>query len=82
MGGRGTVPGLEFAGEIAALGQRRHNWKVGDRVMCSGAGGYAEYDVTDYLRALPIPVGIRFRPRRDPATGAPDHHNALVENGA
>ena len=42
-------------------------------VMCSGAGGYAEYAVTDYLRALPIPEGFDFDRAATPATGAPDH---------
>ena len=81
MGGRGTVPGLEFAGEIAALGSDVTNWKVGDRVMCSGAGGYAEYAVTDYLRALPIPEGFDFDRAATLPLALQTMHNALVENG-
>ena len=33
------IPGLEFAGEIAAVGSRCQRWKVGDRVMGLTAGG-------------------------------------------
>ena len=38
------IPGLEFAGEIAASGDGVSGWKTGDRVMgILGGGGYAEY---------------------------------------
>lgn len=38
------VPGLEFAGEVAALGDGVADWKVGERVFGITAGGaYAEY---------------------------------------
>ena len=44
-GGAGAVIGIEWAGEIAALGgavPAESGLTVGDRVMCSGAGGYAD----------------------------------------
>src|SRR6201986_4460169 len=59
-GGAGTVLGMEWAGEIVELGPEAKGWKVGDRVMGSGGGGYAEYAVTDFGRALPIPAGMSF----------------------
>ena len=34
--------------------------KPGDRVMCSGAGAFAEYAVADWGRATPIPASLRF----------------------
>src|SRR4051812_25829919 len=38
------IPGLEFAGEIAALGEGVTEWKEGDRVFgIIGGGGNAEY---------------------------------------
>ena len=81
MGRVGTIPGLEFAGEIAALGAEVTGWKVGDRVMCSGAGGYAQYAVTDHLRALPIPEGFDFDRAATLPLALQTMHNALVENG-
>jgi NADPH:quinone reductase-like Zn-dependent oxidoreductase len=46
------VPGLDVAGEIAALGSAVDSWKVGDRVLYHGDmfrphGGFAEFAVQD-----------------------------------
>src|SRR4051794_3337040 len=38
------IPGLECAGEIAAIGPGITRWKIGDRVCALvNGGGYAEY---------------------------------------
>ena len=51
LGGAGTVIGLEWAGEVIETGSETQEFKPGDRVMCSGAGGYGEYAKTgDELR--------------------------------
>ena len=55
-GGPGTILGLEFAGEVAEVGYGVKGIKPGDRVMCSGGGGYAEYALADMGRATPIPA--------------------------
>ena len=47
VGGPGTVVGLECAGEVEAVGGEVKDFKPGDRVMSSAAGGFAEYAVTD-----------------------------------
>lgn len=53
------IPGLEYAGEVAAVGARVTRWKVGDAVMGLVAGGaWAEQLVTHEREALPIPVGL------------------------
>ena len=49
-GGIGAPVGLEWAGEVVEAGAEGEGYKPGDRVMCSGTGGYAEYAVTDWGR--------------------------------
>ncbi len=53
--GPGAVVGLEFAGEVVEVGADTQGLKPGDRVMCSGTGGWAEYAVADGGRAASIP---------------------------
>ncbi|MCF8534204.1 MAG: alcohol dehydrogenase catalytic domain-containing protein, partial [Reyranella sp.] len=55
-GGAGTIVGLECAGEVEAVGSAVKDFKPGDRVMSSAAGGFAEYAVTDSGRAHKIPA--------------------------
>src|SRR3954469_15193532 len=56
VGGPGTIVGLECAGEVEAVGAEVKDFKPGDRVMSSAAGGFAEYAVTDSGRAHKIPA--------------------------
>ncbi len=54
--GHSELPGLEVAGEVAALGEGASRYKVGDRVMALvNGGGYAEYCVADEGSCLPVP---------------------------
>src|ERR1700736_2794457 len=42
--GASDIPGLEIAGEVAAVGGKVKRWKVGDKVTSLvPGGGYAEY---------------------------------------
>lgn len=53
------IPGLEFAGRVAALGEGCSRWTVGDAVMAiTGGGGYAQLAVVHEDQALPVPDGI------------------------
>ncbi|MGH7518803.1 MAG: NAD(P)H-quinone oxidoreductase [Gemmatimonadales bacterium] len=55
------IPGLEYAGEVDALGQGARRWRVGDRVMgLVGGGAQAEAVVVHQDEALPIPGGLSF----------------------
>ncbi|MEM7522539.1 MAG: NAD(P)H-quinone oxidoreductase [Pseudomonadota bacterium] len=57
--GASDLPGLEAAGEIAAIGAAVTRWRVGDKVCALLAGGgYAEYAVTHQDHALPAPTGL------------------------
>jgi len=53
--GASDIPGLEIAGEVAALGSGVTRWKVSDRVMALvSGGGYAEYCVAQGSQAMPV----------------------------
>jgi NADPH2:quinone reductase len=52
----GTTPGIEWSGEVVECGAEAKGFVPGDRVMCLGQGGYAEYAVSDYGRTLPAPA--------------------------
>lgn len=57
--GASDLPGLEVAGEIAALGADAGDWRVGDRICALLAGGgYAEYATAHHQLCLPIPAGL------------------------
>ncbi len=56
-----TVPGLECAGVVAAVGADVTRWKPGDRVCALlFDGGYGEYAVAPAVQCLPIPDGMGF----------------------
>jgi putative PIG3 family NAD(P)H quinone oxidoreductase len=53
------IPGLEYAGEVKAVGARVTRWKIGDPVMGLVAGGaWAEELVTHEREAMAIPPGL------------------------
>jgi len=60
--GASDLPGLEGAGEVAAVGPGVTGWAVGDRVCALlPGGGYAEYAVCHAEHALPVPQGMDMR---------------------
>ena len=57
--GHSPLPGLEIAGEVAALGPGVTRWKIGDAVAALvNGGGYAEYCIAEEPVALPVPAGL------------------------
>jgi len=54
------TPGAEFSGVISEVGAEVHNYKVGDRVIAYGLGGFAEQAVADAARIVPLPPGMDF----------------------
>jgi putative PIG3 family NAD(P)H quinone oxidoreductase len=53
------VPGLEFAGEVVAIGERVTDFAVGDRVMgLMAGGGQAELVVTHQRLAMRVPANL------------------------
>ena len=80
-GGIGAAVGLEWAGELMEAGTEVKGYSAGDRVMCSGTGGYAEYAVTDWGRVNPMPDGMSFEQAATLPVALITLHNALVTAG-
>lgn len=50
------ISGMEYAGEVDALGSGATLWKIGDRVMgIIGGGGHAEFVAVHEREAIPVP---------------------------
>jgi NADPH2:quinone reductase len=82
IGGPGTIVGLEFAGEVEAVGGAVKGVKPGDRVMGSGSGCYAEYAVTDWGRVSPVPANnMSLEQAATLPIALQTMHNALVTAG-
>src|SRR5215213_2481935 len=61
-----NIPGLEFAGEVAALGTNTQRWHKGDRVMgIIGGGAHAEFVTTHQDAVCDVPPNLEW-----PAAGA------------
>ena len=84
-GGAGTIVGLEFVGEVVELGaeaKAQSGLAVGDRIMCGGAQGWAEYAVADWGRATKIPDGnVSWNEAATLPTALNTMHNAVVTAG-
>ena len=60
--GASDLPGLECAGEVAALGAGVSGLALGDPVCALlPGGGYAEYAATPAAHCLPVPEGLSLR---------------------
>jgi len=76
-----SVIGIEWSGEVVETGSAVTDVKPGDRVMCSGRGGYAEYAMTDIGRVWPLPSGLSFEQGATLPIALITMHNALVTKG-
>lgn len=82
VGGTGTIVGLECAGEVEAVGAEVKDFKPGDRVMSSAAGGFAEYAVADWGRAHKVPANnMTYEQAACMPVALQTMHNALVGAG-
>lgn len=81
-GATGATVGLDWAGEVVEVGaEAKGGFKPGDRVMCAGAGGYAEYAVCDWGRVVHIPNDMSFEHAATLPVALGTMHDALVTNG-
>jgi len=73
------IPGLEIAGEVAALGPGVERLKVGDRVFgLVGGGGYAEAMVSHERALARIPDGMSFEDAAAVPEAFVTAHDAIV----
>src|SRR5262249_18746227 len=57
--GHSPLPGLEIAGEVAALGEGATRWKLGDKVCALvNGGGYADYCLAEEPIRRPLTAGF------------------------
>ncbi|MCO5318551.1 MAG: NAD(P)-dependent alcohol dehydrogenase [Microthrixaceae bacterium] len=56
---KNPVPGLDFAGEVVAIGSGVTGYTVGERVFGTSKGSFAQYAVADVERIAPMPAGVR-----------------------
>lgn len=78
----GKPIGMEWAGEVVELGAGVIGLSVGDRVMCSGSGGYAEYAVADMGRTLKLAnTDLSLEQAAVLPLALMTAHDALVTNG-
>jgi NADPH:quinone reductase len=81
-GTRDDVPGLELAGEIAALGEGVAAWKVGDRVMAIASGeAQAELTVVHERMLLRVPEGMSLEDAGAIPEAGVTSHDALFTLG-
>lgn len=82
LGGEHRVLGMEWAGEVVAVGADVTAFKVGERVMCSGQGAFAEYALTDWGRAMHVPSdAMSWEQAACLPLALQTMHDAIVTNG-
>jgi alcohol dehydrogenase len=55
------IPGLEFSGEVIAVGEEVTEWKVGDKIMgATRFGGYVSHINIHRRYVIPLPAGWSF----------------------
>ncbi|KWR83778.1 zinc-binding dehydrogenase [Cupriavidus sp. IDO] len=79
--GNTITTGVEFAGEVAAVGEGVAGWRKGDRVMGHGRGCQAEFVVADPMALIPVPDGMSWTDAAAFPNVFITAHDALVVNG-
>jgi NADPH:quinone reductase len=77
----GKPIGMEWAGVVADAAAGVDGFSRGDRVMCSGSGGYAEFAACSANRTLRIPEEISFEQAAVIPLALLTMHDAIVTNG-
>jgi len=81
QGGAGTILGMEWSGEVVAVGPDARGAKPGDRVAGSGTAAFAEYTLADHGRLLAVPAAMSYATAATLPLALTTMHNALVTVG-
>jgi putative PIG3 family NAD(P)H quinone oxidoreductase len=82
-GAPADIPGMEFAGEVAAVGTGVSSWREGDRVFgIVGGGGNGEYLVTDAATVTRVPSALSWTDAAAIPEAFITAHDALVTQAA
>jgi len=73
--------GVEFAGEVAAVGSGVTAWREGDRVMGHGCGGQADYTIADPRALMRVPANLSWIEAASFPNVFVTAHDAVVTNG-
>ncbi len=79
---RNPVPGIDFAGEVVAVGDGVSGFAVGDRVLGVSAGSFAEYVLADARKLVQLPKGITWEQAAALPTSGVTALQALQKAGA
>ncbi|WP_159595392.1 zinc-binding dehydrogenase [Hydrogenophaga sp. BPS33] len=75
------IPGLELAGEVAAVGANVTGWRVGDRVMGLPPAAYAAFARLPADMAIRVPSSLSWEQAAALPMAYLTAHNALVTEG-
>jgi NADPH2:quinone reductase len=81
LSGNPVPVGVEFAGEVAALGPGVNSWHEGDRVMGHGRGGQAEFALADPRAIMAVPPKMSWAEAATFPNVFVTAHDAVVTNG-
>ncbi|WP_427920710.1 zinc-binding dehydrogenase [Streptomyces sp. cg40] len=73
--------GLEFAGEVDAIGDGVGRRAVGDRVMGVTLGAFADYALVDHRHVLPVPDSLSWTDAAALPVALATEHDALAQGG-
>lgn len=77
------IPGIEFAGEVEAVGSRVHLWRPGQRVYgIAGGGAHAEQLVAHERAVAEVPAGVAWGDAGAIPEAFITAHDALVTQAA
>lgn len=81
VSGEPITVGVEFAGEVAAVGAGVTGWKEGDRVMGHGRECQAEYVLADPLALMQVPASVNWIQAASFPNAFVTAHDAVITNG-
>ncbi|SFB05336.1 NADPH2:quinone reductase [Collimonas sp. OK607] len=81
LSGNTITAGVEFAGEVAEVGEGVVTWQQGDRVMGQGKGCQAEYVLADPLAVMRVPADLSWVDAATFPNVFITAHDAVISNG-